>query len=97
VVYKLSAPRYFLSGGEFLAEILYVYHPNKYQHILIILSYSYVICNVLFHVVVITLLRWFCFFYNIFLSLIYLTFVSSNTEDGYMAGRSTLDLIVYTK
>ena len=54
--------------------------------------------SLLFHVTVIKTLRWFWFFYNfIFIILLYLTFVFYNTEDGYMAGRNTLEFIVCIK
>ena len=54
-----STAQHFLSDGDLLTENFYLYHPIKYEHILIVIIYTYVFLKLLIHVIVITPMR--CF------------------------------------
>ena len=54
-----SVTRYFLPDGDGLTEIFYLYHPIKYEHILTVIIYIYVLLKLLIHIIVITPIRWF--------------------------------------
>lgn len=58
-----STTRHFLSNGDLLTETFYLYHPIIYEHILVVITYIYVLLKPLIYVIVITPMRW---FWNIF-------------------------------
>ena len=49
-------PRHFLLDGELLSETFYVYHPNKYEHMLIVITLYLRIFELWFPMIVIVLL-----------------------------------------